>query len=125
MSEHENDTESYPGPERRSHGKTLSEVEASFTRQLKDHEEREAERIKAYIEALKTDAFPDGAEAHRAAHQAMIDAAKAEKEFWQGLKVEIAKKSIWGILQILTVLVIAGIAAKFGLTALVAGAVVK
>jgi hypothetical protein len=62
-----------------------------------------------------TRAFPDGVEAHRAAHEAMIKAAKAEEEFWRGLKADIAHKSIWGILQILLILTVAGLAAKFGL----------
>jgi hypothetical protein len=60
-------------------------------------------------------AFPDGVEAHRTAHEAMIKAAAAEEEFWRGLKADIAHKSIWGILQILLILTAAGLAAKFGL----------
>jgi hypothetical protein len=113
----------YTGQERRIYGKTLAEVEDAFDRKLRDHEVREQERIKDLIAALESDAFPDGTQAHKAAHQAMIDASKAEREFWQGLKVEIAKKSIWGILHILTILVLAGIAAKMGVGALMAGAV--
>lgn len=114
-------TEEYSGPERRSFGRTLDEVEDAFDRKLRDHEDREKARIQELIRKLETDAFPDGTAAHRLAHQAMIDAANAEKEFWNGLKADIAKKSIWGILQILTILVIAGIAAKFGLGAAVGG----
>lgn len=110
-------------PERRQQGRTIREAEAAFERQLQEHEIREQARIKALIEALKIEAFPDGAEAHRAAHQAMIDAARQEAEFWRDLKFTIAKKSIWGILQILGILVLAGIAAKFGLGALAAGAI--
>jgi hypothetical protein len=113
----------FNGAERRAYSKTLGEVEDAFDRKLRDHETREIERIKTVIAAMELAAFPDGAEAHRAAHQAMMDAAKEEKEFWQGLKAEIAKKSIWGILHILTILVIAGLAAKFGLGAVVAGAI--
>ena len=112
-----------PSPDRRVTDEKLSEVEAAFDRKLRDHEAREQERIKAVIEAFKNEAFPDGAPAHKAAHQAMIDAARQEAEFWRGLKVEIAKKSIWGILQILVVLVLAGVAAKFGLGAIAAGAI--
>lgn len=114
-------TEEYSGPERRSFARTISEVEEAFDRKLRDHEDREKTRIQMLIKQLETDAFPDGTAAHRLAHQAMIDAANAEKEFWNGLKADIAKKSIWGILQILTILVIAGIAAKFGLGAAVGG----
>lgn len=101
----------------------LSEVEAVIERKLHEHEQREIEHVRTLIKALELEAFPDGPSAHRAAHQAMIDAARAQEEFWQGLKVDVAKKSIWGILQILTILVCAGIAAKFGLGTLVAGAV--
>lgn len=113
----------YQGPERRTYGRTLAEVEEAFDRRLREHELREQERIRSVIESLKMEAFPDGAAAHRAAHQAMIDAANQEAEFWRGLKAEIAKKSIWGILHILTILVIAGLAAKFGLGSLMAGVV--
>lgn len=101
-------------------GKTLSEVEEAFDRKLRDHEVREQQRIQELISELKLDAFPDGTIAHKAAHQAMIDAAKQEAEFWRGLKIEIAKKSIWGILHILTILVLAGIAAKMGMGAFMA-----
>jgi hypothetical protein len=59
-------------------------------------------------------AFPDGIEGHRTAHEAMIKAAAAEEEFWRGLKSDIAHKSIWGILQVLLFLTVAGLAAKFG-----------
>ena len=110
-------------PDRRVSDEKLSEVEAAFDRKLKDHELREQERFKLMLNAFSTEAFPDGSVAHKAAHQAMIDAARQEAEFWRGLKVEIAKKSIWGILQILTVLVLAGVAAKFGLGAIAAGVI--
>lgn len=125
MAEHTHPTGSMADqvPERRAQGRTIRDVEAAFDRQLQEHELREQARIKDLLDQLKVDAFPDGAEAHRAAHQAMIDAAKQEAEFWRGLKVEIAKKSIWGILQILVILVAAGVAAKLGLGALAAGAI--
>lgn len=67
-----------------------------------------------FMDAIQTleRAFPDGVENHRRAHEKMIKAAEAEERFWTELKGEIAKKSIWGILQILTILVAAGLAAK-------------
>ena len=71
--------------------------------------------LKAEVDRLNQ-AFPDGIDAHRSAHEAMIKAAQAEEEFWRGLRSDIASKSIWGILQILLILTAAGIAAKFGLT---------
>lgn len=113
------ETLTYSGPERRMRAQTISEVEESFDKKLRDHEQREQMRF----DQLLHTAFPDGPESHRLAHQTMIDAAKAEAEFWQGLKTDIAKKSIWGILQILVILMCAGIAAKFGLGAVVAGAI--
>lgn len=119
MPDPHNEQQPYSGPERRALARSVSEVEEAFDRKLRDHEQRESARLKALIKQLEKDAFPDGAAAHRLAHQAMIDAAVAEKEFWNGLKADIAKKSIWGILQILTVLLIAGIAAKFGLGAVI------
>lgn len=109
------------GKERREHNRRIDTVEESFDRKLREHEAREQERFNIFISS----AFPDGADSHRLAHQAMIDAAKSEKEFWQGLKADIAKKSIWGILQILIILTVAGVAAKFGLGAVVAGVAAK
>lgn len=64
------------------------------------------------------DAFPDGPANHRMAHEKQMKAAEAEENFWRELKVGIAKKSIWGILQVLIFLLVAGLAAKFGLNAL-------
>lgn len=59
-------------------------------------------------------AFPDGVESHRRAHEAMIAAAKAEEAFWQDLRRDVAKKSIWGILHILSVLLLGTLAVKLG-----------
>ena len=59
-------------------------------------------------------AFPDGIENHREAHERMIAAARAEEDFWKDLKADIAKKSIWGILQILFMLTIGTLAVKLG-----------
>lgn len=101
--------------------KSLAEVRDALEKRLREHESQEAERLKKALAAFERDAFADGKLQHKLAHQAMIDAARAEREFWQSLKIEIAKKSIWGILQVLTILLVAGILAKFGLGALVAG----
>lgn len=101
--------------ERRMNERTMLEIEQAFDWKLRDHEQREQERFAKLVDAIVHEAFPDGAAAHRIAHQAMIDAANSEADFWRGLKLEIAKKSIWGVLQILLILTIAGVAAKFGL----------
>ena len=52
---------------------------------------------------------------HREAHESMIKAAKAQAEFWNELKLDIAKKGVWGLLIIICGLVVAGIAAKIGI----------
>ena len=110
-----NDHPTWDGCERRVYMKNIHDVEAEFNRALEEHEEREKRNFEEGIANLKKDAFPDSPAAHRIAHQAMIDAANSEADFWRGLKLEIAKKSIWGVLQILLILAVAGVAAKFGL----------
>lgn len=52
---------------------------------------------------------------HRNAHEEMIRAAKAQEAFWNELRLDVAKKGVWGILIILVGLVLTGAAAKFGL----------
>lgn len=83
------------------------------------HSKEEMAAITALIEELKQ-AFPDGIDNHRRAHEKMIKAAEAEERFWTDLKADIAKKSIWGILQILLTLLVVGLAAKFGLSGILA-----
>lgn len=60
-------------------------------------------------------AFPDGPESHRSAHESMMKAAVAEERFWNELKLDIAKKGIWGLMVIVVGLAVIGLAAKFGL----------
>lgn len=105
----------YSGEERRRAPRNFAELEELVDRKFREHEERETAMVEERLSVLKEEAFPDGAIAHRQAHQAMIDAANAQKEFWQSLKNEIITKSIWGILRILAILLAAGIVAKFGL----------
>ena len=71
--------------------------------------------LKAEVDRLNH-AFPDGVDAHRSAHEAMIKAANAQEEFWRDLKGEIARKSILGIAQILLVLLAVGLSAKLGIS---------
>ena len=52
---------------------------------------------------------------HRNAHEAMIDAAKAQREFWIDMKRDLAKKGMAGLLVIIMGLIVMGIQAKFGL----------
>jgi hypothetical protein len=62
-------------------------------------------------------AFPDGPEAHRHAHEAMIKASAAQERFWDELKLDIAKKGLWGLLVIVVGLVLVGAATKVGVLA--------
>jgi len=66
----------------------------------------------AYLER----AFPDGVEPHRAAHEAMISASRAEERFWTELKLDVAKKGVWGILVIIIGLVVVGVSVKLGIS---------
>ena len=52
---------------------------------------------------------------HRKYHESMIAAAEAQTQFWRELKLEIAKKGIWGLLVIICGLVLVGLSAKLGL----------
>lgn len=61
---------------------------------------------------------PDGStdfSGHRQYHEAMIKAATAQEQFWQELKLEVAKKGIWSLLVIICGLVVVGVSAKFGI----------
>ena len=63
---------------------------------------------------------PDGStdfDGHRQYHEAMIKAATAQEQFWQELKLEVAKKGIWSLLVIICGLVVVGVSAKFGIGA--------
>jgi len=65
------------------------------------------------------EAFPNSdVRGHCAYHDAKIRAAVAEEEFWKELKLDIAKKGAWGLLLIITGLLILGLAAKIGLPAI-------
>lgn len=82
--------------------------------------EQKLDLILAEIKNLKG-AFPkndDGTvdtDGHRRYHEQLIKAAEAETEFWRELKLDIAKKGMWGLLVIVCGLVIAGLAAKFNI----------
>jgi hypothetical protein len=53
---------------------------------------------------------------HRRYHESMIEAAEAQTQFWRELKLEVAKKGIWGLLVIVCGLIVVGLMAKFGLS---------
>ena len=111
-------TEDYKGPNRRM--KSIpEEVKLYIHEEFKSHEERE----RKWIEALY-DAFPGGdVDGHREYHQSKIDAAKAEKEFWQAAKSEGLKQGMAGFFAVVKwvcILGILSIAYKFGFGPLVA-----
>ena len=69
---------------------------------LKAHIDREEQMLAA--------AFPDGdVNGHRAAHESMMRASAAQEKFWQELKVDLAKKSLWGLMMVLVGLLMIGI----------------
>lgn len=84
---------------------------------LTDHiarEEKEFEMIRK--------AFPaEDLHAHRLAHEAMIEAKQAEAKFWAELRLDLAKKSLWGLMMIVLGLVMVGglftVASKLGVPA--------
>ena len=109
-------TDVYTGPERRR-AKTIrmeaieAVVERIIIQQIAAHEERER--------TLWNQAFPHGdPESHREYHQAKIDAAEAEKEFYQTLKIKLAEAGALGALKLVLWLLMMGlgavIAGKFG-----------
>jgi hypothetical protein len=53
---------------------------------------------------------------HRRYHEAMIKAAEEQAAFWRELKIDIAKKGLWGLLVILCGLFVAGLTAKTGIS---------
>ena len=77
------------------------------------------EKVDEALDILATIAyaFPDGPEAHRRAHEAIIKASAAQERFWNELKLDVAKKGLWGLLVIIVGLVLAGAATKLGVLA--------
>jgi hypothetical protein len=61
-----------------------------------------------------SDAFPDGPAKHREAHETWIQAKNAETKFWQELKLDLAKKGVWGILILIIGLCMVGFSVKVG-----------
>lgn len=91
----------------------LDAIEMAVERAIYKYEKREEEIWEEKFKIIMN-AFPDGIQNHRNAHQAMIDAAKAQENFWKELKLDLTKKGIWGILTVLVGLALVGLAAKAG-----------
>lgn len=91
---------------------------ADLEKLLMEHETREEERFAQILAG-----FPDGPENHREYHQKLINAARAEEEFWQTAKVELMKKGIsiaWDIIKWVGIMAFLGILTKYGLTGILA-----
>lgn len=71
--------------------------------------------IKSNISSLLT-AFPNkDVKGHCDYHDAKIKAAEAEERFWNELKLDLAKKGVWGLLIVLSGLIVIGLTAKLGM----------
>lgn len=61
-------------------------------------------------------AFPgDDPVEHRKYHEQVMRAAEAQEQFWQELRLDIAKKGVWGLLILLIGLAVAGVTVKLGI----------
>lgn len=84
------------------------------------HVEDQLDAILAELKMIKG-AFPENddgtidAAGHKRYHEEMIAAAKAQTEFWREMKLEIAKKGLWGLLIVLFGLLLSGLAVKTGI----------
>ena len=73
------------------------------------------------INTMLSRAFPRDAEGnididgHRSYHENLILAAKAQARFWEEMRLDLAKKGMWGLLIIIIGLLIVGIQAKLGM----------
>ena len=105
--------EVYSGPERRRLETIQMEaieavVERLMAKLIAQHEVNE----RAMWDEWMTRAFPEGdPESHRSYHQTKIDAATAEKEFYQTLKVKLAEAGALGLLKLVLWLLMMGLGA--------------
>ncbi len=94
--------------------------EVHFSKQDNAHLDKRFDEIMHELQKING-AFarnPDGSvdhDGHRQYHEAMIKAATAQEQFWNELKLEVAKKGIWSLLVIICGLVVVGVSAKLGL----------
>lgn len=93
--------------------RALDELEERIERLFSEHEAREQEGIDARMKTIMR-AFPDGIEDHFTVHCALAKAAKAQEDFYNAIKIDLAKNGIWAFLKVLFALAILGIASKMG-----------
>lgn len=82
------------------------------------HSEEERKYVNSLVDTVMS-AFPDGVKSHCDYHKSKIEAAKAEKEFWDTAKKEVIKRGVGGFLSllgILFVLAMLGASAKYGIS---------
>jgi hypothetical protein len=89
--------------------KLLEEHEA-----LRLHTSRLEDRLVQISKAFPVVGGETDFDGHRKAHEAMIRAAEAEENFWNGLKDEIIKKGILGLIIICLGLMFTGALIKLG-----------
>lgn len=56
---------------------------------------------------------------HRLYHESALRAAEAQERFWNELRLDVAKKSAWGVMMLLVGLLIVGLTTKAGFLGLV------
>lgn len=96
---------------RRAHDGVAAEIKAFVHDELAAHETREGKFIAEQIDMVMQ-AFPNqDLDGHCDFHQAKIDAAKAEEKFWSELKLDLAKKGLWGIITVLAGMIVLGFGA--------------
>lgn len=101
----------------------MSDEEMHLAKSDNDHLDQRFDEVLGELKKMQT-GFPRNADGtvdfdgHRRYHESMIEAAKAQTEFWRDLKLEIAKKGVWSLLVIVCGLVTLGLSAKLGFTAL-------
>lgn len=99
---------------RRATDGVASEIRAFVHDELTTHEQRERDFISAEMSKLMK-AFPNhDIDGHHDFHLAKIEAAKAEEIFWHELKLDLAKKGLWGIITVLVGMVVLGSGAWVG-----------
>ncbi len=85
---------------------TLVEKVEKLESDLSSHMVREEGAIGKWMDSLpkKPDGSPD-VEGHRDYHQELIEESLEKKKMWRELRTEMLKKGTWGIVLVLTALV--------------------
>ena len=96
------------GTEQTRRRPTLENLEAQLTEIL-----GEVRRIHGAFP--RTEAGECDLDGHRKYHEALIEAAKEQAEFWRDLRRDLAKKGAWSLLLLICGLILAGVMTKLGL----------